>query len=139
MLPAWVNRYLGVEWRNGGRTLDGLDCWGLVRLVLLEQFKVEFPLFDDFAYTVDHAKVLALYDEWHSRFIDVEMGQEQPGDMVVMFNRGVPIHLGIVPARGYVLHCEGDMPVCAQRFGDVRTPRVSAIWRPKQLAGVSHV
>ncbi len=34
---AWVSGYVGVPWLDRGRTADGADSWGLVRLVLAGQ------------------------------------------------------------------------------------------------------
>jgi cell wall-associated NlpC family hydrolase len=42
-LPAWAARYVGRPFADGGRDLDGVDCWGLVRLILREQYSLELP------------------------------------------------------------------------------------------------
>lgn len=38
-------RYYRIPYKEGGRDWDGCDCWGFVRLVLLEEGKAELPLF----------------------------------------------------------------------------------------------
>jgi len=37
-IPYWAGHYIGLHFREHGRTVAGADCWGLVRLVLQEQF-----------------------------------------------------------------------------------------------------
>lgn len=56
--PAWANEYVGLPWKNGGRLDpgrlaagplkegDGLDCWGLARMVAAERFGAELPAYD---------------------------------------------------------------------------------------------
>ncbi|MCL1123608.1 C40 family peptidase [Shewanella surugensis] len=36
----WINSYMTCPYVDGGRDLNGLDCWGLVRDVLHKQFAV---------------------------------------------------------------------------------------------------
>jgi cell wall-associated NlpC family hydrolase len=43
VIPGWVEQYIGIEFRDLGRDRDGCDCWGLVRLVILKQARVELP------------------------------------------------------------------------------------------------
>ena len=41
-----LERYLAIPYRKGGRSWDGCDCWGLVRLILKEEKGVVLPSFD---------------------------------------------------------------------------------------------
>lgn len=38
-----VDQYLGIPYKPLGTTYKGCDCWGLVRLILKEQFNIELP------------------------------------------------------------------------------------------------
>lgn len=38
-----VDKYLGIHYKHRGRTLDGLDCWGFLKLVYAD---LGFRLFD---------------------------------------------------------------------------------------------
>ncbi len=35
-VPIWAGRYIGLPFAEHGRDRGGIDCWGLVRLTLLE-------------------------------------------------------------------------------------------------------
>ena len=38
----WLDRYIGLPWKIGGRELHGgIDCWGLVRLVMRDEAGID--------------------------------------------------------------------------------------------------
>jgi len=42
-VPAWIADYVGLPFKAHGRERNGVDCWGLVRLVLAERFRLALP------------------------------------------------------------------------------------------------
>ena len=62
----WVRPYLVVPWLEDGRTREGADCWGLVRLVLAEQAGIDLPeLPGAAAARLTAARDEALSGRWH--------------------------------------------------------------------------
>ncbi|NMW23861.1 C40 family peptidase, partial [Rhodanobacter denitrificans] len=47
IVPAWAGPYVGIPYRTHGRDRAGVDCWGLVRLVMAEVFGAELPDYGD--------------------------------------------------------------------------------------------
>ena len=41
-----MREYLGIQYKDFGRTKEGLDCWGLCCIVAKEQFNYELPALD---------------------------------------------------------------------------------------------
>lgn len=42
-MSHWSTRYIGIPYRAGGRERDGLDCWGLIRLIYREERNTLLP------------------------------------------------------------------------------------------------
>lgn len=111
---SWVNKYIGIPFVDSGRTIDGCDCWGLVRLVLLEEAGIAVESYGECS-TKDLHKIAKLFDKdskmepWRT----IDIGSERKFDLVLMKGlsshdrpRAVDLHVGIVTQPGWLLHIE---------------------------------
>lgn len=100
----WVERYLGIPYLERGRTLDGCDCWGLVRLVLKERFGIELPSLDGSYDHVDPELSARLINQTapavDARLVDTPCA----GDVAVMRVRAATAHVGVFVSETHVLH-----------------------------------
>jgi len=117
-LPAWCASYIGLPFMAGGRTRDGLDCWGLVALVWAEHFGKPLPDYDGPFWTkgADYAAVGAAAQRFTDRFTPVEPGSERAGDGVLIRMRGAPIHVAVVVEPGKMLHIEAGTGACVEDY-----------------------
>lgn len=98
-----MNQYVGIPYKAGGRGYDGCDCYGLVRLVLKEQFGKDMPEYGD---CISHGS-----DESHRLISDhlplvdaFRPDVPRAGDVVVLKIRGLPSHVGVYLGGGKMLH-----------------------------------
>jgi len=118
-------KYVGVPYEHQGRTLEGLDCWGLIILAYREIGVEVLDLTDydyDWAQQGDNHFVKNYYENWQR--------VEAPCFMdLLMFSNplGIPYHAGIHLGYGRFLQC-------ALRVGVVITP-LDDKWR-QRLYGV---
>jgi cell wall-associated NlpC family hydrolase len=102
----FADQYCGLPYKRRGRDREGLDCWGLVRLVLLEQAGKTFPRYDN-----DDP------DGWsiagHSNaFPRVKLVDAQALDVAIMFTDlkvkagwvSAPVHIGVFVTPKHILH-----------------------------------
>ena len=117
-LPDWVSAYVGLPFKEGGRHRDGLDCYGLLRLVINERFAGAVPEYEGIAYLPgeDMSLLAALMDERIRLWRPIAIGEEQPGDGVLLRVMGLPIHVGVVVAPGFMLHIEKNCDSVLERF-----------------------
>jgi cell wall-associated NlpC family hydrolase len=105
MLYPWVKKYIGIPFASNGRTREGCDCYGLVRLVLLEEYGIWLPeLSGDYSSAVNIHETARLFAEQ----LPVLAAEKIPGPeekaVVVITEHGRPCHLGIAAGGGYILH-----------------------------------
>lgn len=114
----WSDAYVGLPFAKRGRSRHGLDCYGLVRLVLRDMAGLDLPRFDVWD---TREKVLARETCGMTR---VARGGERALDVVIMTAdqwRGgrwckAPLHMGVVVARGQVLHIEEGRLSCVDNM-----------------------
>ncbi|MFH1158768.1 MAG: NlpC/P60 family protein [Pseudomonadota bacterium] len=130
-VPFWAGHYIGLPFQDHGRDRSGLDCWGLVRLVLAEQFGIALPSYiHEYQRTTQAEKISALIDRESSKWKEIPAGSEVCGDPVVLRVRGKPMHIGLVLGDGQMLHIECGINSVIERYVGVRwAERVSGFYR----------
>jgi cell wall-associated NlpC family hydrolase len=132
-VESWANTYIGLPYADHGRTRDGCDCWGLVRLVYRDRLGIELPsLADGYVAANDRASVARLIaDErtdtgWH----EIEHGAERPLDLVLLRIGGEPCHVGLVVEPGLMLHILKGTNATTERYArPMWIRRVESYWR----------
>lgn len=99
----WYNKYVGLPFLEKGRTAEGLDCWGLARLVYKEQFEIDLPSFTSEYASVSDAEhlqeLIAINKEgWEA----VDTPKE--GDLLLISINGSASHVGIAINETQFLH-----------------------------------
>ena len=127
----WAEKYLGLPFKERGLDRTGVDCWGLVRLILLEQKGIKLPAYPEIEPGASMDKVEEIQSaingtSWQA----IDMGKEQTFDCVLMsglvraderaFSR--PVHIGCVINPGTLIHIELGCDVSVVNY--LQHPRV---------------
>jgi cell wall-associated NlpC family hydrolase len=129
----WSRKYVGIPYVPHGRDFQGVDCYGLLRLVFRQEFGAEIPeyVYDDA--TVPDAFEAGLNDSCWSL-----VAAEQLGDVILLTVKGKPFHCGLVLEPGRMLHVTRlGYSACIERYDSPRwANRVRGFYRHKGfLAG----
>ena len=137
---GWANEYVGIPFKEFGRGEDGLDCYGLIRLVFLERHNIELPtLLDTYCSTRDRERNAqqihreALESE---NWVRILPGQEKPFDVIVARIYGLPCHLAIVVRKGIMLHASRNCDASTEDYtkGTWKAPgKITGFYRHKEL------
>lgn len=102
----WHDVYKNIPFKFDGREIDGLDCWGIVKMVYRDQLGIDLPNFngalsDNSRETL--RKVAAIAAEERKRWSKVDRPKEF--DVVLMSpTGGDPYHVGVMVDRRNMLH-----------------------------------
>lgn len=132
-VPFWAGHYIGLPFKDHGRDRSGLDCWGLVRLVLAEQFNIALPSHaHEYQRTTQVEKISALIEREALAWKIIAVGQEACGDVIVLRVRGKPMHVGLVLGDRQMLHIEHGINSVIERYTGVRwADRLAGFYRYK--------
>ena len=134
-VPFWAGHYIGLPFLDHGRDRNGLDCWGLVRLVMAEQFGIALPSYvDEYQRTTQVEKISALIGRESQKWKIVPTGKEMCGDVAVLRVRGKPMHVGFVLGDQQMLHIELGINSVIERYTGARwAERIAGFYRYKSL------
>ena len=132
-IPIWAGHYIGLPFKDHGRDTSGLDCWGLVRLVLAEQFGVALPSYiREYERTTQVEKISDLIKRESFKWRLIKQGDEICGDVIVLRVRGQPMHVGMVIGDKQMLHIEHGINSVIEKYSGNRwANRISGVYRYK--------
>lgn len=136
-MSHWSNSYIGLPYAELGRDRSGVDCWGLVRLVMAEQNNIDLPSYlGDYAGEAEKAEIVALIDVAKSQSIwNKVTGDIRPFD-AVGFRRGAhDSHIGIAVSATKFLHVMSDGYARIENMTQGRwSVRSVGAWRHTEVA-----
>lgn len=133
----WSVAYVGLPWKVKGRDGEGVDCWGLVRLVLSAEKGLHLPSYADGydeptdasceALAADAKRVLPL--------VRIDPGQEKEFDLVEFRTGRYAAHIGLVAGGRRMLHISRGRESRLSRYdiGEER-PQPAGFYRHEALA-----
>jgi len=125
-----LSAYVGVPFVERGRDRDGADCYGLLRIVYEDVFRIILPSYsEDYVTTQDREAISALIDGGKDCWRPVDA--PEPGDVVLLALAGRPCHLGIAASGDMVLHTD-------RKSGAVIEPLNSPRLRRRVLGFLRH-
>ena len=105
MMYRWVERYIGIPFVSNGRDRTGCDCYGLVRLVLRDEYSIALPeLSGDYTSALNQAETERLFKLNLPVLAAKQIPEPEEKAVALIAEHGRPCHLGIVAGNGYILH-----------------------------------
>jgi cell wall-associated NlpC family hydrolase len=102
----FADQYCGLPYKRMGRDRSGLDCWGLVRLVLIDQLGKTFPRYDS-----EDPDGWSIRDHINE-FPRVALADAEALDVAIMLTdvkvkkgwESAPVHIGVFVSPKHILH-----------------------------------
>ncbi len=133
-----LSEFVGLPWADKGRGPQGYDCWGLLALVYRQRLTIELPGFSEaYVTAADRVAIAELIDGrlGPSPWREVAQSEACTLDGVLMLEGGVPCHIGLVAAPGFVLHMVPERESVIEPFttGKLRR-RIAGFFRHEACA-----
>lgn len=130
-----INKYIGIPYLNHGRTFEGADCYGLVRLFLQNEFNTLLPDFWGYESAMDGEIIQSLVEKNTPILADEITKKEiSVGDIVLYRYKNTIRHMGVYVGNGMVLHTTIDISsVCVPFDAGSLKGRVHGIYRIKTV------
>ncbi len=105
-MKSWVEPYLALPFVDRGRSRNGVDCYGLVRLIYQEQRGIELPSYtESYATTADHQEITALLkQEVATQWREIALTEVATWDGLIFRILGQPTHFGMVLDPPWFIH-----------------------------------
>ena len=124
--------YIGIPFREHGRDKAGLDCYGLVRLVLFEVFRIGVSDYRD--YDVEERRDCGRHIRDRARHVWKKVPNPVPGDVVLLNIVGQPMHCGVYIGKSLFLHATQEAGSCIERLTAPQwSRRISGFFRHREL------
>lgn len=126
-----LSDYVGIPFVSGGRTREGADCWGILRIVFHERLRILLPSrSDDYASTEDRAEVAAILAGGLQDWSQIDPAAARPLDGILMNTGGQPAHVGLYCGGGRLLHTERGTGSIIQPVDHIRVAsRIAGYFR----------
>lgn len=114
---SWTQKYVGIPFRSNGRNFEGCDCYGLVRLVLQNEYDICLPEFNLYSNALDCHETVNLF----KNFVPIICGSkiskpEEKSVCLVKTMGGLLSHVGIYAGDGFILHTRNKTGAVCERI-----------------------
>lgn len=114
---GWVSNYIGIPFASGGRDRSGLDCYGLVRLVLREQYGYDLPrLSGGYTNALDVAETKALFIKNVPLLCAQKIDAPEEKAVALLRMGGMLCHVGLYAGDGCIIHSRHRLGVVCERL-----------------------
>jgi len=118
MLELDVSEYSSIPFREKGRDINGVDCWGIVYLIYRDRLGVELPVYtDQYKNTEDEKELSALINNEKLSWVEVE--EPEMFDVLVLRLKGRPMHVGLYIGNGRFIHCMENVGTTVEKMNSM--------------------
>jgi cell wall-associated NlpC family hydrolase len=116
-------QYIGIPYELGGRDKAGADCWGIVRMILRDEFGKELPDFPITRWDPQDDISWRKLEAAKSEIPCIRVTHPKPGDICVLNLCGRPTHVGIFISANEIIHTLGGIQSVIER---IESPRIKS-------------
>ncbi|MCQ2082740.1 MAG: NlpC/P60 family protein [Lachnospiraceae bacterium] len=114
---SWVNKYVGIPFVSLGRTMEGCDCYGLIRLILLNEYNYKLPLLTaGYSDALETDKTSTLFQDNVPLIISQKIEAPEEKAVALIQTRGLLSHVALYAGDDYIIHARHKTGVVCERL-----------------------
>lgn len=129
---SWTKKYVGIPFVSGGRDFTGCDCYGLIRLILQNEYRYDLPkLNGDYTNALNSQETKKLFIENIPIICadKIEMPEEK-AVCLIKTTGGLLTHVGLFAGDGFIIHARNKTgTVCERIASPTLTGRLEGWYR----------
>jgi len=125
-----IQSYIGIPFKEKGRDREGLDCWGLFRLIYKDALKIDLPSYvEEYATTEEREVIHHLISTGLADWSPIKTPQLYDGILFRIF--GTETHIGMMLDSQTMIHVHVGIDTCIE---PVYSPR----WKSRLVGFFRH-
>ena len=123
---TWTQKYVGIPFLSGGRTEMGCDCYGLIRLILQNEYDILLPELKSDYHALNAKETKLLFSENIPLICGTKIeSPEEKAICLIRTTAGLLTHVGIYAGDGFIIHSRNRTgAVCERIFSPFLTGRI---------------
>lgn len=127
----WVKKYVGIPFKSGGRTPEGCDCYGLVRMILENEYSMKLPNLDgEYENALDKDFTKNLFHHYVPLLCGEKIEAPEEKAVAIIRTQGLATHVAIYAGDGNIIHTMLNTgTVCERLSSPTLTGRIEGWYR----------
>lgn len=114
---AWTQKYVGIPFLSGGRDKRGVDCYGLVRLILNNEYGYDLPLLvNTYDNALDISETGSLFQKYVPLLCGEKISKPEEKAVALLKMRGLPSHVALYAGDDFIIHAMSKNGVACERL-----------------------
>ena len=114
---GWAKKYVGIPFVTSGRDMSGCDCYGLVRLILTNEYSFDLPmLLGDYTNALNIAETKRLFMQNVPILCGEKISGPEEKAVALMRFGGRLCHVGLYAGDGCIIHSRHNVGAVIERL-----------------------
>ena len=114
---GWAKKYAGIPFVTSGRDMSGCDCYGLVRMILVNEYGFDLPmLLGDYTNALNIAETKRLFMQNVPVLCGEKISEPEEKAVGLMRFGGRLCHVGLYAGDGCIIHSRHNIGVVIERL-----------------------
>ena len=114
---TWAKKYVGIPFVTSGRDMSGCDCYGLVRMILMNEYGFDLPmLLGDYSNALNIAETKWLFMQNVPILCGEKINEPEEKAVALMRFGGRLCHIGLYAGDGCIIHSRHKVGVVIERL-----------------------